>query len=426
MEIRGRGNGSSYAKGVIVILMGVAGSGKTTIGQQLAAALGCRFLEGDALHSPDSLAAMQRGMALTDVERRPWLDALHAQLLQAERANESLVVACSALKASYRRRLADGLHPRWIYLTGPEALIRERLRRRSGHFFPEALLDSQLADLEEPSHALVVDVSQPPDLIAGHILAALGVEPSSTPARPRIFPDAESLARDAAAACAEAMAAAVRERGACSIALSGGTTPVPVHRLLATEFRERVPWERVHVFWGDDRYVPPTDARSNYRMARETLLDHVPVPPAQIHAMPTHYVQPDEAAADYERTLRAAMGGPVPVLDLAIMGMGPDGHTASLFPHAAALDETGRWVLAVTGPADPPLRLTLTIPVLAAARAIYFLVTGEDKAEPVAAVLSGRADPARYPAAALQRAAPHAAWWLDAPAAARLTHSPRS
>jgi 6-phosphogluconolactonase len=410
---------------VIVIVMGVAGSGKTTIGRQLAAALGCRFLEGDALHSADSLAAMQRGVALTDAERGPWLDAVHAELQHAARAGESLVVACSALKAAYRRRLGEGLHPRWVFLTGPEALIRERLARRPDHFFPAGLLDSQLADLEPPSHALVVDVSPPPAAIVERILAALGVDPAAGRVAPRIFPDVDSLVRDAAAACATAMAAAVRARGSCSVALSGGSTPIPLHRLLATAFRDQVPWDRVHVFWGDERYVPHGDARSNYRMARETLLDHVPVPAAQVHPMPTHFADPHDAAADYERTLRTFLNDPVRPLDLAIMGMGPDGHTASLFPHAAALGDTTRWVTAVTGSADPPTRLTLTIPPLAAAHAVYFLVTGADKAEPVQQVLSGTADPDRYPAAALQRAAPHATWWLDAAAAAHLTHSPR-
>lgn len=400
--------------------MGVAGSGKTTIGRRLAAALACPFLEGDTLHPPASLEAMQRGVPLTDHERGPWLDAVHARMRDAAAAGTALVVACSALKASYRARLERGLDVRWVYLAGEQRLIRERLRQRRDHFFPTGLLDSQWNDLEEPAGALVADVSQPRNAIVAQVLAHLGAG-----GVPRVFPDVASMIDDAAAACAAAILAAVAANGRCAIALSGGSTPIPLHRRLATAYRERIPWDRLHVFWGDERYVPHTDSKSNYRMARETLLDHVPVPAAQIHPMPTHFADPQEAAADYERTLQQAVSDAFPSIDLAIMGMGPDGHTASLFPHAPSLTEVDRWVLAVSGPQDSPTRLTLTIPVFAAAPALYFLVAGADKAEPAGRVLSGTGDPDRYPAAALQRAAPHATWWLDAAAAAQLTHSPR-
>lgn len=400
--------------------MGVAGSGKTTIGRRLAAALACSFLEGDTLHPPASLEAMQRGVPLTDHEREPWLDAVHARMRDAAAAGTSLVVACSALKGSYRARLERGLAVRWVYLAGDHQLIRERLRERRDHFFPPGLLDSQWHDLEEPADAIVIDVSQPPRAIVAQVLARLGGGGA-----PRVFRNVEAMIDNAAAACVATILAAVTANGRCAIALSGGSTPIPLHRRLATAYRESIPWGRLHVFWGDERYVPHTDPKSNYRMARETLLDRVPVPAAQIHPMPTHFSDPQEAAVDYERTLRQAMPGVVPSIDLAIMGMGSDGHTASLFPHAPALTEADRWVLATDGPQDSPTRLTLTIPVFAAAPALYFLVAGADKAEPIARVLSETGDPDRYPAAALQRAAPHAVWWLDAPAAAQLTHSPR-
>lgn len=221
----------------------------------------------------------------------------------------------------------------------------------------------------------------------------------------------------AAAAAVGVINQAVAVRGSCSLALSGGSTPVPFHRLLATEFAEQVPWGNVHVFWGDERYVPHSDARSNYGMARRTLLDHVPCPSENIHPMPTSGPSSSDAALEYEHTLRKHFSGGVPRFDLMVLGIGIDGHTASLFPHSPALREKSRWVLAVTAEADVRQRLTLTLPVITRAVHTFVIVTGAEKAAAVELARSARTDPADCPAAALQKSEGEVAWWLDAAAA---------
>jgi gluconokinase len=151
----------------------VAGSGKTTIGTMLAVATHCAFLEGDSLHSAADVDKMRHGIPLTDADRAPWLAAIHARLLDAFNRGECLVVGCSALKESYRTRLAEGVPITWVYLKGSAALIRSRLQHRTGHYLKVNMLASQFDALEEPSDALVVDVSQPPEAIVEQILAEL-------------------------------------------------------------------------------------------------------------------------------------------------------------------------------------------------------------------------------------------------------------
>lgn len=153
--------------------MGVAGSGKTTIGTMLAEAMRCPFLDGDGLHSPANVGKMARGIPLTDADRAPWLAAIRTGVLDALTRGESLVVACSALRKSYRTVLAEGVPIAWVYLKGPEDLIEARLQRRTGHFMRPGMLASQFEALEEPSDALVIDVSQPPGAIVERILAEL-------------------------------------------------------------------------------------------------------------------------------------------------------------------------------------------------------------------------------------------------------------
>jgi gluconokinase len=157
----------------IVVVMGVAGSGKTTVGTMLAEAMHCAYLEGDALHSPTNVETMSRGIPLTDADRAPWLAAIHARLLDSFRQGKSLVVGCSALKRSYRTVLADGIPITWVYLKGSAALIRSRLQHRSGHYMKADMLASQFEALEEPSDALIVDVSQSPAVIVEQILTRL-------------------------------------------------------------------------------------------------------------------------------------------------------------------------------------------------------------------------------------------------------------
>jgi 6-phosphogluconolactonase len=247
-------------------------------------------------------------------------------------------------------------------------------------------------------------------------------EPVSAGAR-RVAPDAAALMRLAAEEVATRAAAAVRARGRFSVALSGGSTPRALYALLAdpaAPFRARVPWEAVQVFFGDERHVPPDHADSNYRMAREALLAHVPVPPESVHRVRGELADAEEAALEYEAELAEAFSlreGERPRLDLALLGMGPDGHTASLFPGSPALEEVSRLAVAPFVPRLGVRRVTLTLPVFAAARAVAFLVAGADKAERVAEVLGGRAP--ELPAARVRPDDGDLLWLLDG-AAARL------
>jgi carbohydrate kinase (thermoresistant glucokinase family) len=159
---------------MIVVVMGVAASGKSTIGAMVAEAMGCPFLDADSLHSAANVEKMSRGMPLTDDDRAPWLAAIHARLVEAVKNGTCLVVACSALKRSYRAALAEGIAIRWVYLKGPEELIRSRLQRRDGHFMKVDMLAGQFAALEEPSDAIVADVSQSPERIVQGVLDELG------------------------------------------------------------------------------------------------------------------------------------------------------------------------------------------------------------------------------------------------------------
>ncbi len=225
--------------------------------------------------------------------------------------------------------------------------------------------------------------------------------------------------------------AAVAERGRFCVALSGGSTPKGLHRALAgetndAELRQRVkamPWAQTEIFFGDERYVPADDAESNYRMARETLLDRVPIPPGQVHPMPTGFADPADAATDYAATLQQVLqplAGECPCFDLILLGMGGDGHTASLFPGTAAVHETQRWVIAHWVEKLNANRITLTPPVLCAARHVAFLVSGGDKAEVLHRVLNGPYVPDELPSQVVKPQPGSLTWFLDQAAAARL------
>jgi len=217
-----------------------------------------------------------------------------------------------------------------------------------------------------------------------------------------------------------------RARGTFTVALSGGSTPRAFHTLLAQPpYRDQVDWTQVHFYWGDERYVPPDDQESNFRMARETLLEHVPVRAEQIHRMPTEQADPEQAAAQYAQELRQGFGlmpGQLPRFDLVYLGMGPDGHTASLFPHTAALAVTDALVVANYVPKFATYRLTLTVPVLNAAANIAFLVAGPDKVDALAAVLEGPRAPEDYPSQLVAPADGTLYWIVDRAAAAGLHH----
>lgn len=229
----------------------------------------------------------------------------------------------------------------------------------------------------------------------------------------RVFSDVDEMSLRAAQATVRTITNAVRATGQCSLVLSGGSTPRTLYGLLASQFSTDIPWDRVHLFWGDERYVPAGDPHSNYGMARQALLDHVACPAANVHPMLTGFATAALAAREYEATLRNHFPGDWPRFDLVLLGLGSDGHTASLFPRSSALSEETRWVLAAQAPAPPPARLTLTLPALNRAAAVYFLVAGANKADALDRVLGGRADSNLYPAAAVRPENGTVTWWLD-------------
>ena len=203
-----------------------------------------------------------------------------------------------------------------------------------------------------------------------------------------------------------------------AISLSGGSTPKRLYETLATTaFRDRFPWDRTQWFFGDERFVPADDKDSNFRMVREAMLSKVPVPEANIHAFDTTASSPDEAASRYDGMLKRLYGSNVldparPLFDVTLLGLGPDGHTASLIPGQPVLEERSRWVASVTE-GRPEARLTLTYPAIESSGAIAFLVTGTDKAEMLAHVRSGAED---VPAGRL-RSAGEGHWFVDRAAA---------
>lgn len=236
----------------------------------------------------------------------------------------------------------------------------------------------------------------------------------------RISADVAGLSAEAALVVADRLIAAAGATGAASLVLSGGSTPRALYDVLASGYRDRIPWQAVHVYWGDERYVPPDDPASNYRMARECLLDHVPCPAANVHPMPTGFASPADAAADYESTLRNRFADARLEFDVLLLGIGTDGHTASLFPGAPALDERDRWVLSVEARAEPPRRLTLTLPALLHAKTTCVMAAGGDKAGPLHMALDTPVDPHRWPVSALRHAEGPVIWFCDSAAAARL------
>jgi len=216
---------------------------------------------------------------------------------------------------------------------------------------------------------------------------------------------------------------AARARGRCAVALSGGSSPRGVYRLLgAPAFRTRVRWSDIHFFWGDERHVPPDHPDSNYRMAVEAMLSNVPVPPANVHRIRTELPDPERAANEYEQKVRECVDGePIPRFDLIHLGIGTDGHIASLFPGSAALEERQRLCVANWVEKLQAYRITLTLPVLNAARALVFIVTGAEKAPIVQRVLSEPAGPAPLPAKLIRPADGELWWMLDRDAAGEQT-----
>ena len=224
------------------------------------------------------------------------------------------------------------------------------------------------------------------------------------------FPDAGRLARAAAETVVETLRAAIDARGRASFVLTGGSTPRTLYGLLATNYGHALDWSAVDIFFSDERHVPHDDDDSNFRMARETLLDGLGLTSDRVHPFPTSGT-PDEDAHAYERTLRAYFDGS-PAFDLVLLGMGGDGHVASLFPSSPALDETERWVVATEAPPTSPVhdRLTLTYPALGTARTVLYIVTGKGKRDALHDVLE---NPDRSPPAERVVAAERLLWYVD-------------
>jgi len=226
----------------------------------------------------------------------------------------------------------------------------------------------------------------------------------------QVYPDRQALIESALALCLQASTTASTH---FSIAVAGGNTPKPLYEALR---EAQTDWQKWHIFFGDERYVPPSDRQSNQKMVREAWLNHVPIPEQHIHPMPTAEGDPQRSAAIYADHLRQFFGlttpQALPQFDLVLLGMGEDGHTASLFPHTPALDVQD--CLVTVGAKDGQPRLTLTLPVINNAKQIVFLVEGQSKAKTLAKVLAVEADDRQYPARLVDK---KAIWLVDCTAA---------
>jgi 6-phosphogluconolactonase len=246
----------------------------------------------------------------------------------------------------------------------------------------------------------------------------------SAPVELRRLTTPQDLFQAAAEEVLRAATHAVAERGRFTIALSGGSTPKNMYTLIAANASATLPWDQMFFFFGDERHVPPDDPDSNYRMVKESLLLTAPIPPANVFRVPAENPNADAAAQAYEQTLRkffALAPGEFPRFDLILLGIGPDGHTASLFPETAALHEKSRLVVANWVEKLNTSRITLTLPVLNAARCVAFLVSGIDKAAALHEVLEGKAPAEKYPSKFVQPSEGKLIWFVDRAAASDLS-----
>jgi 6-phosphogluconolactonase len=240
----------------------------------------------------------------------------------------------------------------------------------------------------------------------------------------RIVDDLRGLSQAAAEEFFTQAIGTVRASGRFTVALSGGSTPKSLFSLLATNFHDQLPWDRMFFFWGDERHVPPDNPESNYRMAYEALLSKVPVPEGNVFRVPAENTDANQAAADYEATLRKFFqlsAEALPRFDLILLGMGPDGHTASLFPKTIALQERSRLVVANWVDKFKAHRITFTLPVLNNAAVVNFLVGGADKAETLREVLEGTQPPEMFPSKLVHPTNGRLMWMVDQAAAAVLS-----
>lgn len=288
------------------------------------------------------------------------------------------------------------------------------------------MLDAGCLILDKTKHPISIEHRVPVSCI--YVYSTVNREPGTVnpnSIRPgidlRIEPDLAAASRTGAGIIARALAEAVAARGTAALAVSGGRTPRGMHRLLAEPPHDRaIPWERVHVYWADERLLPVHHPESNFGAALTDWLDRLPQAPAGVHPV-TIGPEPGEAAALYARELDALArrgGTTAPVFDLVELGMGADGHTASLFPHHPVLEETTAWAAEVTGGSPDVRRVTLTLPVLNRARRVLFLVSGEDKADAVRRSLTET--PPVLPAGRVAPESGTVTWVVDESAAGRL------
>jgi len=246
----------------------------------------------------------------------------------------------------------------------------------------------------------------------------------SSPVEVRRLTTPQDLFQAAAEEVIRSATDAVAKRGRFTIALSGGSTPRNLYTLIAANASTTLPWSQMFFFWGDERHVPPDSPDSNYRMAKESLLSKVPIPPANIFPVPAENPDAAQVAEVYEQTLRkffAVAPGEFPRFDLILLGMGPDGHTASLFPETAALQEKSRLVVANWVEKLGGSRITFTLPLLNSARCVTFLVSGTDKAAALHEVLEGNAPAEKYPSRLVQPSDGKLIWFVDRAAASELS-----
>ncbi|PKN12980.1 MAG: 6-phosphogluconolactonase [Deltaproteobacteria bacterium HGW-Deltaproteobacteria-4] len=239
----------------------------------------------------------------------------------------------------------------------------------------------------------------------------------------KVFADQEALARAAAEFFAAQARQAVAARGRFLVLLAGGETPRRTYQLLAQDpLRRQIPWREVHFFWGDERCVPSDDPRSNAAMAQRSLLDRLPLRPEQIHSI--RYDRSPQASADrYQAELTDFFAGAAPCFDLALLGIGNDGHTASLLPGSAALEEQVRWTAVTRRREEDFSRITLTAPIINQATVVLFLVAGADKAAMLAKILNAPTETIQYPAQRIRPRSGELRWWADRAAAGLLDES---
>ena len=238
----------------------------------------------------------------------------------------------------------------------------------------------------------------------------------------QVLPSVAEVTRAAALLFVTAIRDAAQARGVARVAISGGSTPKSAFQLIAEEFSSQIPWSQLQLFWVDERCVPPDDPESNYGMTRAAMLDRIPIPPENVHRMEGE-LEPEEGASRYEAEIRNTFkleGAETPTFDLILLGLGPDGHTASLFPHTDGLHELSRIAMANHVPQKDTWRLTLTWPVITQARQVAFLIEGAEKAAMVQTVFQGSYDPETYPAQLIRPANGQLTLLLDRKAAAQL------